>query len=177
MALYFQLGLTAEDLRKLAVSRRNLFMLSVPSVRAKLAFLRTELGMDDADIRRLLLKFPRIIEYRTERTLRPRIDFLLQHGVPRAELSKVKRTFCSGPLLGLMVMATFVRMKRQVSSCEILSSWRYRSTWRTPRATPGQASALTLTLSRHRTSVRYISTVTSLLRRSKRLFVRLCRLC
>ena len=88
MALYFQLGLTADDLRKLAVSRRNLFMLSVPSVRAKLAFLRTELAMDDADIRRLLLKFPRIIEYRTERTLRPRIDFLLQHGVSQADLSK-----------------------------------------------------------------------------------------
>jgi len=99
MALYFQLGLSMDELRKLSVSRRNLFMLSVPSVRAKLAFLRTELALDDADIRRLLLKFPRIIEYKTERTLRPRIDFLLQHGVPQADLGKAStgaRLVCSG---------------------------------------------------------------------------------
>ena len=96
MALYYQLGLSTDELRKLSVSRRNLFMLSVPSVRAKLAFLRSELALDDADIRRLLLKFPRIIEYKTERTLRPRIDFLLQHGVPQADLGKVNaRWLCS----------------------------------------------------------------------------------
>ena len=82
MALYFQLGLTADDLRKLAKSRLNLFKLSVPSVRAKPAFLRTKLAIDDADIRRLLLKFPCIIEYRTERTLQPRMDFLLQQQRP-----------------------------------------------------------------------------------------------
>ena len=57
--------------------------------------------MDDADIRRLLLKFPRIIEYRTERTLRPRIDFLLQQGVPQADLSKVRCIFGFGPVAAL----------------------------------------------------------------------------
>jgi hypothetical protein len=78
------------DLCKLADSRRQLFSLSVPCVRSKLAFLRNELAMDDADIRKVLLKFPRILEYKTERTVRPRLDFLLKHGVVQSDLSKVR---------------------------------------------------------------------------------------
>ena len=78
------------DLCRLADSRRQLFNLSVPSVRSKLAFLRNELAMDDADIRKVLLKFPRFIEYKTERTVRPRLEFLLKHGVGQADLSKVR---------------------------------------------------------------------------------------
>lgn len=90
IALYTQLGMSKADLRKLSDARRQLFSLSVPSVRSKLAFLRTELNMDDSDIRKVLLKFPRIIEYKTERTVRPRLDFLLKHGVVQSDLSKVQ---------------------------------------------------------------------------------------
>lgn len=82
------------DLCKLSDARRQLFSLSVPSVRSKLAFLRNELNMDDADIRKVLLKFPRFIEYKTERTVRPRLDFLLKHGVVQGDLSKVRYTWC-----------------------------------------------------------------------------------
>ena len=81
--------MSKRDLCKLADSRHQLFSLRVPCVRSKLAFLRNELAMDDADIRRVLLKFPRIIEYKTERTVRPRLNFLLKHGVAQSDLSKV----------------------------------------------------------------------------------------
>lgn len=100
IALYTQLGMSKADLRKLSDARRQLFSLSVPSVRSKLAFLRTELNMDDSDIRKVLLKFPRIIEYKTERTVRPRLDFLLKHGVVQSDLSKVQ-------LLALYCALTF----------------------------------------------------------------------
>ena len=78
------------DLCKLSDARRQLFSLSVPSVRSKLAFLRNELAMDDADIRKVLLKFPRIIEFKTERTVRSRLAFLLKHGVVQSDLSKAR---------------------------------------------------------------------------------------
>jgi mTERF len=45
--------------------------------------------MSDAELRQLLLRFPRIIEYKTERTIRPRLDFLKKCGVAQGELCKV----------------------------------------------------------------------------------------
>lgn len=49
----------------------------------------SQVGLEPEDLAKLLMKFPRIIEYRSERTLRPRLDFLKRHGVQQADISKV----------------------------------------------------------------------------------------
>lgn len=49
----------------------------------------SQVGLQPEHLAKLLMKFPRIIEYRSERTLRPRLDFLKRHGVQQADISKV----------------------------------------------------------------------------------------
>lgn len=43
----------------------------------------------NADLAKVTSKFPRILEYKSERTLRPRIEFLEKCGVAHADLAKV----------------------------------------------------------------------------------------
>lgn len=45
--------------------------------------------MSNEELRRVLVKFPRILEYKTEKTIRPRLAFLERYGVERKDLAKV----------------------------------------------------------------------------------------
>lgn len=38
---------------------------------------------------KVLARFPRVLEYQSERTLRPRLDFLAECGVAQQDLAKV----------------------------------------------------------------------------------------
>lgn len=81
----------------MARNRTQLFHLALPTIESKLKFLREEAGITDGDdMRKLLLKFPRIVEYKTERTLRPRLDFLKRYNIEGKDISKVWCLCCSG---------------------------------------------------------------------------------
>lgn len=78
------------EIARMARSRTQLFYLALPTIESKLKFLREEAGITSAeDMRKLLLKFPRIVEYKTERTLRPRLDFLKRYNIEGTDISKV----------------------------------------------------------------------------------------
>jgi mTERF len=78
------------EIARMARSRTQLFYLALPTIESKLKFLREEAGITSPDdMRKLLLKFPRIVEYKTERTLRPRLDFLKRYHIEGADISKV----------------------------------------------------------------------------------------
>lgn len=47
------------------------------------------MSLKPAELCKLLTKFPRIVEYRAEKTLRPRMDFFLRHGVKQEDIAKV----------------------------------------------------------------------------------------
>lgn len=44
----------------------------------------------EAELTKVIAKFPRILEYKSERTIRPRLDFLKAHGVAAEDLAKVR---------------------------------------------------------------------------------------
>jgi mTERF len=90
VAFYHELGMSKAEIARMARSRTQLFYLALPTIESKLKFLREEAGITSADdMRKLLLKFPRIVEYKTERTLRPRLDFLKRYHIEGADISKV----------------------------------------------------------------------------------------
>lgn len=90
VAFYYKLGMSKAEICRMARTRTQLFYLALPTIESKLKFLREEAGITEPDdMRKLLLKFPRIVEYKTERTLRPRLDFLKRHHVHGADISKV----------------------------------------------------------------------------------------
>lgn len=43
----------------------------------------------NAELTKVIAKFPRILEYKSERTIRPRLEFLRRCGVSQEELAKV----------------------------------------------------------------------------------------
>lgn len=89
ISLLWQLGMRKLQLEKLLDSRLYVLKLGVPTLRRKLQFLRADAGLTDADICKLLVKFPRILEYKTEKTIRSHLDFFVKHGVETTELPKV----------------------------------------------------------------------------------------
>jgi len=92
VAFYHKLGLSKQDMCRLAEGRTQLFHLALPTIESKLKFLREEAGITDpADMRKLLIKCPRIVEYKTERTLRPRLDFLKRHNIQDSDIPKVRQ--------------------------------------------------------------------------------------
>jgi hypothetical protein len=48
----------------------------------------------NADLTKVIAKFPRILEYKSERTIRPRLDFLRRCGVVHEDLAKVGGVGC-----------------------------------------------------------------------------------
>ena len=83
--------MTKADFRKLVTSRRSngLLQLRVPTIRNKLNFLKDEIGLTDEEVRKLLVKCPRIVEHKLESTMRPHLEFLQSHGVSKEDIAKV----------------------------------------------------------------------------------------
>jgi len=84
------LGMTPAQLSKMASSRVEIFNTSATTLTRKIAFFREALSMSDSEIVKLVCKSPRVLEYGSEQTVRPRIEFL-EHicGVPTQLISKV----------------------------------------------------------------------------------------
>lgn len=89
--LFHQLGMTKADFTKLVTSRRSngLLQLRVPTIRNKLHFFRDKLGLSNDEVRKMLVKCPRIMEHKLESTMKPHLEFLELHGVKKEDLGKV----------------------------------------------------------------------------------------
>ncbi|KFM24256.1 mTERF domain-containing protein 1, mitochondrial [Auxenochlorella protothecoides] len=91
VGLLYGLGIRAAGLRRIVQGRPATFKLRVATLKRKLAFLRDEVGLSDEDLCAVIPRFPRLLEYDPEATLRPRLAFLLASGVRRADLARVVR--------------------------------------------------------------------------------------
>ncbi len=119
ISLLYALGMGEKELARLLDSRRYVLELGVPTLQNKLRFLRHEVrwertcnhhtshappptviptnptnitpqvGLVDTDIVKLLNKFPRILEYRSEKTILRHIEFFLRAGVEKSDIAKV----------------------------------------------------------------------------------------
>ncbi|KAL3143165.1 hypothetical protein ABBQ38_002025 [Trebouxia sp. C0009 RCD-2024] len=89
--LFHQLGMTKADFTKLVTSRRSngLLQLRVPTIKNKLHFFRDEIGLSNEEVRKLLVKCPRILEHKLESNMRPHLGFLRSHGISKEDISKV----------------------------------------------------------------------------------------
>lgn len=89
--LFHHLGMTKADFTKLVTSRRDngLLQLRVPTIRNKLHFFKDEIGLNNEEVRKLLVKCPRILEHKLESTMRPHLDFLHSHGIAKEDIPKV----------------------------------------------------------------------------------------
>jgi mTERF domain-containing protein len=94
--LLYELGLRTSDFDRLAESRPEIFQMGIVTMRRKLKFLQDTIGLSNAQLAKVISKFPRILEYRSERTLRPRLDFLARCGVSQDDLAKV---FVKAPMV------------------------------------------------------------------------------
>ena len=99
--LFHQLGMSKADFTKLVTSRRSngLLQLRVPTIRNKLNFFKDEIGLSNEEMRKLLVKCPRIMEHKLESTMRPHLEFLQLHGVKKEDLGKVSMPWQSCMLL------------------------------------------------------------------------------
>lgn len=95
--LFHQLGMTKADFTKLVTSRRSngLLQLRVPTIKNKLHFFRDEIGLSNEEVRKLLVKCPRILEHKLESNMRPHLGFLRSHGISKEDISKVLSAACS----------------------------------------------------------------------------------
>jgi len=90
VAFYSRRGFQLVQLKKLARSRPEAFHTTVPTLRRKFAFLKEQVGLSRDEITKVVAKLPRLLEYREERYLKPRLDFLLGPcGVAVLNLPKV----------------------------------------------------------------------------------------
>eukprot|EP00884_Botryococcus_braunii_P014897 jgi/Botrbrau1/23408/Bobra.0051s0052.1 len=91
VTVFCRLGFTKRDLRVLSsVPRRRVFTaLTAANLQRKLRLLREEAGMSDADLKRLLLLYPRIVEYKLESILQPHLTFLRSFGLTAHQIGKV----------------------------------------------------------------------------------------
>ena len=79
------------DFAKICKTRRSngLLQLRVPTIQTKLRFFRNELDLNDEDLRKLLVRCPRVMEHKIESTMRPHLEFLQELGVAKEDLGKV----------------------------------------------------------------------------------------
>ncbi|KAI3432860.1 hypothetical protein D9Q98_010443 [Chlorella vulgaris] len=87
--LLYELGMRASDFQRLTASKRKIFQIGIVSMRRKLKFLQDTIGLSNEELTKVIAKFPRILEYKSERTFRPRLDFLKRCGVEQEDLVKV----------------------------------------------------------------------------------------
>ncbi|KAK9819840.1 hypothetical protein WJX72_003114 [[Myrmecia] bisecta] len=95
--LLVELGCTLRDLRKLLQrpdsaqpNQAPRFFTSMgDSLRLKLGFFTEEVGMSREQVRRMLVKYPRIMEYSVLHVLWPHLQFFLDAGVPKNDMPKV----------------------------------------------------------------------------------------
>lgn len=87
------LSLVLEDFIKMAESRELHYMLECTEARLErcLAFYHLELGLSSEDLRRLVVKYPRVFSYGIETTVVPRMEFFEEIGLKQPHLKKVRK--------------------------------------------------------------------------------------
>ena len=85
------LGCTMAELEKVNERRDLMFGVRVERARTRCAYL-SRVGLSPADIRKVLVAHPRMLEYRVERTMKPRLDFLAEQGVAPEDIAKVRQS-------------------------------------------------------------------------------------
>ena len=75
---------------KLRLGNQRCFRHTVSYIRARLRYLRDEFSLPLSVLLNILVRYPRIIEYRPDTVLQPRIQWLIDKGVPREKLNKVR---------------------------------------------------------------------------------------
>jgi mTERF domain-containing protein len=89
VGLLAQLGLKPADFTRLVDTRPEVFQTGVATMRKKLQFLRDAVGLSQEELAKVIVKCPRILEYRSEQTIRPRLAFLEKAGVAESDIAKV----------------------------------------------------------------------------------------
>ncbi|KAL4446227.1 hypothetical protein ABPG77_003034 [Micractinium sp. CCAP 211/92] len=87
--LLHDLGLRSADFQRLGDSRPEIFQMGIVTMRRKIKFFQDTIGLSNAELTKVVVKFPRILEYKSERTIRPRLEFLRRCGVGQEDLAKV----------------------------------------------------------------------------------------
>ena len=70
-------------------TRPQVFASTANTIKGKLVFLQQELGLSNEHLVKVLRKYPMVLDFKIERSLRPSINFLRQHGLTKEELCKV----------------------------------------------------------------------------------------
>jgi len=90
VSLLVAMGFKVPDLERLVDARDDIMVFKPAGLKEKLDFLRTELGLSPEEVRKLVLKCPRILEYKPARTIVPRLEWLHEDlKVPRKEFKKI----------------------------------------------------------------------------------------
>ena len=94
------LGCSPEELGRLARIRREIFVMSLGLARPRAAFLTSpSCGLSGEQLKRVVVRFPRILSYAIESVLAPRLAFLEEIGVAKADLPKARA--CGGQRISL----------------------------------------------------------------------------
>ena len=88
-SLLHNVGFKAADFRRLMQTRPQVFASTASTIKGKLVFLQQELGLSNEHLVKVLRKYPMVLDFKIERSLRPSINFLRQYGLTKEELCKV----------------------------------------------------------------------------------------
>lgn len=88
-SVLYEAGLRGGELSKLAEARPEIFQSTPATLTKKLQLLKDIAQLRDEDLVKVVTKFPRILEYQIDRTIRPRLEFLKGCGVADADVAKV----------------------------------------------------------------------------------------
>lgn len=90
VSLLVSVGFKAPDLERLVDARSDILDFKPQGLKAKFDFMKEELGLPAEDVKRIVLKCPRILEYKPNRTIAPRLAWLVEElGIPKAEMGKI----------------------------------------------------------------------------------------
>ena len=84
------LGLTTKELEKVLVNCEELFKRPVAKILTRVEYLQNELGFEGADLRKLIIKEPKILLQRNRHSI-PRCRYLTEVGVPPEKLCNMLR--------------------------------------------------------------------------------------
>ncbi|GMH42239.1 hypothetical protein BSKO_10158 [Bryopsis sp. KO-2023] len=89
LEVFLGLGMSEANITKLVRLRREITLHRPSTIIRKLDFFRKTMRMSNDEIKKVLLKYPRILEYNTETTLVPRQEFLMSIGIEMEDMRKI----------------------------------------------------------------------------------------
>jgi len=89
MLLFLEMGLTFHELEKLLRKRAEVMDYKPSTINKKIEFLTGYTKMNKTQFIKLLLKFPRVLEYNMKKTVLPRLKYLESIGCQRKDLAKI----------------------------------------------------------------------------------------